>query len=147
MATIYSNSKNPKRARIATIIATIIGIVFIILYVVLSDEDYATILYFCGILLINAGIFLGQYYMNTITLDEEQDTITQGNNKKYPLHISRLKSISYKETKKGRFRGLLIHEEGVGFMELRTSKKNADMIVAQLTGLKPSVEIKRVNYI
>lgn len=147
MAIVFSNSRNPKLARTATIIASIIGVVFIVLYIVLSDKDYAIALYICGLSLVNSVIILGSYYTNTIILDEEQDTITQGNNKKYPLQISRLKSIAYKENKKGRFRALLIHDNGVGYMELRTSKQNADLIVEQLTRIKPSVEIKRVNYI
>lgn len=48
------------------------------------------------------------------TIDEEADTITSSEQKKYPMKIS---------------------------------KKNADLIVAQLTKVNPSIEIKHVNYI
>lgn len=81
------------------------------------------------------------------TIDEEAGTITFSQQKKYPMKISDITTITYKESKKGKFRSLLIHDSGVRFMVVNTSKENADLIVAQLTKANPSIVVKHANYI
>lgn len=89
----------------------------------------------------------GSYFLLKYTIDEEADTITFSEQKKYPMKISNLTTITYKESKKGKFRSLLIHDSGVGFMDIRTSKVNADRITAQLTKANPAIVVNHVNYI
>ncbi|MBO5545682.1 MAG: hypothetical protein J5951_03370, partial [Bacteroidales bacterium] len=60
---------------------------------------------------------------------------------------SGITTVTYNENKKGRFRYLLIHDAGVGFMQIRTSKENADKMTAQILKANPSAEIKHANYI
>lgn len=93
------------------------------------------------------ALFGGSYLLFHLTIDEENDAIIDSRNKKYPLKISRMAKITYKESKKGRFRGLDIHDDGVGFMTVRTSKATADKIVEHLLQLKPTIEVKHANYI
>ena len=50
-------------------------------------------------------------------------------------------------SKKGKFRSLLLHDSGVGFMDIRISKIKADQIVAQLLNANPNIEVKHVNYL
>ena len=65
----------------------------------------------------------------------------------YPLQISQLKSATYKESKKGRFRSLFLHDTGISFMDIHTSRTKADQIVTQLLKLNPEIEIKHANYL
>lgn len=85
--------------------------------------------------------------MRVYEVNEDEDTITDYKNKKYPLHISNLTTATYKESKKGRFRSLFLHDAGTGFMDIRTSKEKADQIVAQLLNANPAIEVKHANYL
>lgn len=147
MKTTYSNTSNPTFVKWSSAIAFIVGIVFFILYI-LIDNVYGVLLYIASLSLIYGIIFIGQYKLLTIEIDDEADTITDSRQKKYPLKISNLTSATYKENKKGtRFRSLFLHDSGIGFMEIRTSKEQADKIVEQLLTLNPGIEIKHANYI
>ena len=84
---------------------------------------------------------LCSYYLFSLTIDEEEDAIIDSRNKKYPLRISRITKVVYKESKKGKFRSLFLHDDGVGFMSVRTSRDNADGIVRQLLEAKPTIEV------
>ena len=44
-------------------------------------------------------------------------------------------------------RRLLIHDSGVGFMQIRTSKENADKITAQILAANPAAEVKHASFI
>ena len=88
-----------------------------------------------------------EYFLFRLIVDDQNDTVVNARNKKYPLKISRLTTITYKESKKGRFRSLLLHDDGVGFMTVKTSKKVADKIVAQLLEINPSIEVKHASYL
>ena len=92
-------------------------------------------------------MFYGGYLHLTVTVDEEADTITDSRQKKYPLKISQIKTATYKESKKGRFRSLFLHDTGVGFMDIRTSRDNAERMVAQILKVNPTVEVTTANYL
>lgn len=150
MRTVYSNTSHPKFVKWSSIVAGILGIICIVLYCILikrTDSDWAVILQCFFFLLTYSALFFGSYYLNQYIVDTEADSLTNGQLKKYPLRISKLKTITYKESKKGRFRSLFIHDDGVGFMDIRTTKRNADLITAQLLESNPSIEIKHANYI
>ena len=91
--------------------------------------------------------FFADYKLATITFDDEADTIIDSRQKNYPLSLSGITTVTYNENKKGRFRYLLIHDAGVGFMQIRTSKENADKMTAQILKANPSAEVKHANYI
>ena len=93
------------------------------------------------------AIMFGIYKLNSYTIDDEEDTITFSQQKKYPLRLSNITKITYYETKKGKFRYLFLHDTGVGFMEIRTSKENADKMTAQILAASPAAEVKHVNYV
>ena len=65
----------------------------------------------------------------------------------YTLRISNLTSATYKESKKGKYRSLFLHDAGTGFMDIRTSKEKANQIVTQLLSANPAIEVKHANYI
>ena len=92
-------------------------------------------------------VFFADYKLATITFDDEADTIIDSRQKNYPLSLSGITTVTYNENKKGRFRYLLIHDAGVGFMQIRTSKENADKMTAQILKANPSAEVKHANYI
>ena len=150
MRTVYSNTNHPKFVKWSSILAVVLGVICIVLYLILidrTDSDYTIILQCFFYLLTYSALIFGSYYLNQYIVDTEADTLTNGQQKKYPLRISKLKSITYKENKKGKFRSLFIHDDGVGFMDIRTTKKNADLITAQLLEANPAVEIKHATYI
>ena len=150
MKTVYSNTNHPKFVKWSSILAVILGFVCIALYFILScrtDSDCTAILQCFFFLLTYSALIFGPYYLNQYIVETDADTLTNGQQKKYPLRISKLKTITYKENKKGKFRSLFVHDDGVGFMDIRTTKQNADLITAQLLEANPSIEIKHANYI
>lgn len=148
MRTVYSNTRYPKFVKWSVIAAVIISVACFVLYIVFDDNERARTIFHIGwFFFFYAPVFWGSYLLSRYTIDEESDTITFSEHKKYPLKISNLTSITYKESKKGKFRSLLIHDSGVGFMDIRTSKENADRITAQLTKANPSIKVDHVNYI
>ena len=149
MKTVYSNTSNPKLIKWSSIAAVVIGIVCFALYIFeISQNDRVLLfLYIAAFTLLYGALFYGQYKLLTLTIDEEADTITDSRQKKYPLRISQIKTATYKESKKGRFRSLFLHDTGVGFMDIRTSKENADKIVAQILKVNPGVVVEHANYL
>lgn len=149
MKTVYSNTSNPKLIKWSSIAAVIIGIVCFALYIIeISQNDRVLLfLYIAAFTLLYGALFYGQYKLLTLTIDEEADTITDSRQKKYPLRISKIKTATYKENKKGRFRSLFLHDTGVGFMDIRTSKENADKIVEQILKVNPGVVVDHADYL
>ena len=149
MKTVYSNTSNPKLIKWSSIVAVVIGIICFAFYLFeISQNDRVLLfLYIAAFTLLYGALFYGQYKLLTLTIDEEADTITDSRQKKYPLKISQIKTATYKESKKGRFRSLFLHDTGVGFMDIRTSKDNADKIVAQILKANPGVVVEHANYL
>ena len=148
MKTTYSNTRHPSFCKWSSIVAGIVGIALMIVYCIgVAGDNWNVILYIIGFSLSYFAMFFSQYKLLNITVDEENDTVTNSGQKKYPLHISRLKTITYKESKKGKFRSIFLHDDGVGFMDMRLSKANADRMAEQLLKANPSIEVKHANYL
>ena len=144
MKTVYKNTSRPKLIKWLCIGIGILGIVSLVLYIILSQERYMFSLF--TNLVLWSWLF-AEYKLSTITIDDEADTIVDSRQKKYPLRLSGITTVTYNENKKGKFRYLLIHDAGVGFMQIRTTKENADRMTAQILKANPSAEIKHANYI
>lgn len=149
MKTVYANTSRPKLVLWSSVIAFIVGLACILLYLfeVSKNEGVLIFLYLAGFCLFYGALVYGQYKLLSITIDEEADTITDNRIKKYPLKISQLKYAAYKESKKGRFRSLFLHDTGNGFMDLRTNRATAEKMVAQILKVNPNVEIRTENFI
>ena len=148
MKTVYANSNRPELVKWSSIIAFIVGLVFILLYLfqAFDQEILEVILYIAGFTLFYGALVYGQYKLLSITIDEEADTITDSRIKKYPLKISQIQYVAYKESKKGRFRSLFLHDTGTGFMDIRTNRATAEKMVAQILNVNPNVEIRTENF-
>jgi len=149
MKTVYSNTSHPKFIKWSSIVAAVIGLTGIGLYLfqAIKNDILLSILYISSFSLVYAAVLYGEYKLLTLTIDEEADTITDSRLKKYPLKISQIKTATYKESRKGKFRSLFLHDTGVGFMDIRTSRENADRIVAQIRKVNPAVEVVTANYL
>ena len=146
MKTVYSNTAHPALVKWSIGISIALGIFLYVLYISLDDK-YKLLLYIAAFSFLYGGMFIGFYKLRVYEVNEEEDTITDYNKKKYPLRISNLTTATYKESKKGRYRSLFLHDAGTGFMDIRTSKEKADKIVAQLLSVNPAIEVKHVNYL
>ena len=144
MKTVYRNTERPELIKWLCIGFGVLGIVSLVLYIILTQESYLFSLF--TNLVLWAWLF-AEYKLATITFDEEADTITDSRQKNYPLRLSGIVTVTYNENKKGKFRYLLIHEAGVGCMQIRTTKENADRMTAQIRKANPSAEVKHCNYI
>lgn len=132
----------------SVIAGVLLAVACFVLYVIFDEESWARSFFHIGwFVFFYSSLMGGSYLLLKYTIDEEEDTIIFSERKKYPMKISNLTTITYKESKKGKFRSLLIHDSGVGFMDIRTSKDNADLIVAQLTKANPSIVVKHASYI
>lgn len=149
MKTVYSNTSHPKLIKWSAVAAVVIGIICFGLYIseIYEGEGVRLFLYIMAFSLIYGAIFFGGYLLLTVTIDEEADTITDSRQKKYPLKMSQIKTATYKESRKGKFRSLFLHDTGVGFMDIQTSRENADRIVAQIRKANPAVEVSHANYL
>ena len=146
MKTIYANTTHPTLMKWSCVMAFVVGLALFILYMTL-EGDYKYLLYLTGFCLMYAAMFSAQYFLRWYEVDPEKDTITDSQNKKYPLYISNLTTATYKESKKGKYRSLFLHDAGVGFMDIRVSKEKADQMVEQLLKANPAIEVKHVNYL
>ena len=149
MKTVYSTTSKPKFIKWSSIVAAVIGIICFAIYIfeISQNDRFLLFLYIAAFTLLYGALFYGQYKLLTLTIDEEADTITNSQQKKYPLRLSDITSVIYKENRKGRFRHLFIHDSGTGFMEIRTSKENADRMVAQILKVNPGVVVEHANYL
>lgn len=95
--------------------------------------------------LIYVFLMTADYLLRKVTVDDEADTLVTNANKKYPMRISNISYIKYKTNKKGKFKSLFIHDNGVKFLDIRTKKVNADAIVAQLLEDNPSIDLQYVT--
>lgn len=144
MKTVYRNTTRPKLVKRLCIGFGALAVVSLVLYCIFSRESYMFSL-FTNLILWSA--LYAEYKLTTITFDDEADTITDSRQKKYPLRLSGITTITFNENKKGRFRYLLIHDAGVGFMQIRTSRENAERMAAQILQANPAAEVKHANYI
>lgn len=149
MKTVYANTSRPKLVLWSSIVAFIVGLACMLLYLLeaFGQEVLESLLYTAGFTLLYGALIYGQYKLLSITIDEEADTITDSRIKKYPLKISQLQYAAYKESKKGRFRSLFLHDTGTGFMDIRTNRATAEKMVAQILKVNPNVEIRTENFL
>ncbi len=143
MKTVYSNTQHPELVKWGCIGVGVLGVVSLVLFIILPQESY---LFSTFTNLVLFSWLFAEQKLATITFDEEADTIIDSRQKKYPLRLSGITTVTYNENKKGKLRYLLIHDAGVGFMQIRTSKDNADRMIAQILKANPSAEIKHANY-
>ena len=144
MKTVYANTAHPKLILWSCVVVGLLGLASLVLYFILSEGSYLFSAFYS---LIYFAVFFGQYKLSSYTFDDEADTITYSQLKKYPLRMSDITTVIYKESKRGRFRKLFIHDSGTGFMEILTSKANADRMTAQIKKANPAVEVKHAHYI
>lgn len=146
MRTVYSNTRHPKLVKWSVVAAVIISFTCLVLYFVVDGDNWVRYIFHYGcVLFLFTPVYLVSYLLSRYIIDEEADTLTFSGNKKYPMKISNMSTISYKESKKGRFRSLQIHDNGVSFMDIRTTKENADRIASQLTKANTSIVVNHVN--
>ena len=149
MKTVYSNTSRPQFVKWSSVVALVLGFLFLFIYLfrIVGNDTVDLFLYIASFSLIYGALFYGQYKLLTITVDEEADTIMDSRQKEYPLKISQIKTATFKESRKGRFRSLFLHDTGVGFMDIRTSRETAERLVAQILKVNPAVEVNTANYI
>ena len=101
MKTVYANTSRPKLVLWSSVVAFIVGLICILLYLfeAFNSDVLLSLLYAAGFFLLYGAFFYGQYKLLSITIDEEADTITDSRIKKYPLKISQLQYVAYKESK------------------------------------------------
>lgn len=142
----YSNSRNPKAMKWIMWSSLIIGFTFYIIAFA-SEKDFWNILGMSLYLIFYCLFFWLIRKSEYCILDEEAGVVFTGETKKYPMKIDSIRSITYKESKKGKFRSLFIHDTGVGFFSIRTSRKTADAIVEKLISLNPGITVTHSNYL
>lgn len=143
---VYSNTQRPGLVKALTIAGGVIGIGLIVLYFIIKSSD--SCLFLIGWWVLYVGLVTCEYKFRKVVVDDEEGVIfTNGQSKNYPIKIAEITYIAFKESKKGKFRALFIHDIGVKFMEIRTSKANADAIADQLLKANPAIEVRHNHFI
>lgn len=101
----YSNSRNPKAMKWIMWSSLIIGFTFYIVAFA-SEKDFWNILGMSLYLIFYCLFFWLIRKSEYCTLDEEAGVVFTGETKKYPMKIDSIRSITYKESKKGKFRSV-----------------------------------------
>ncbi len=142
----YSNSANPKAMSWLAGGALVLAFGLYILFMS-RTSDFWDVFSICAYIVFYG---LGFWFIAKsawLTVDEDAGTVFTNATKKYPMPVASIRTITYKESKKGRFRCLFVHDNNVGFFEYRTSRRKADEIVSHLTSLNPDIEVKHANYL
>ena len=146
MKTVYRNTRHPRLVKWSTTVAGVLAVVFFLLYCLKFGETGYFLLYFASFLCFYTIIFLFNYLLHSYTVDAEADTLTDNLDRKNTLRLSNIKTATVKETRKGKFRSLFVHDYGVGFMDIRTSQANAERIIAQIREANPELEVKHATF-
>lgn len=144
MKTVYRNTDRPALIKWLCIGIGVAGILGYVLYASFTG-DWG--MFFACYVFIYSAILFAQSKLCTYTFDDEEDTIVCSRQKKYLLRLSDITTVTYNETKKGRLRFLFIHDSGVGFMQIRTTRENADRMAAQILAANPAAEVRHANFI
>ena len=126
--------------------SVILAIAFYFTGMLVDNDVWSAILISLYIILYALAFYILRL-VEFCTIDEENGVVFSSENKKHPMRIDSIKTIMYKESKKGRFRSLFIHDNNIGFFNIRTTKKKADEIVARLTAINPAIEVTHANYL
>ena len=145
MKSVYSNTTNPTRVKWLAGIFICLCLAIMVLYFFID---------FDGINLFSLGLnsafwiyFFLYNCLNKIIVDEDEMILYDTNSKKYPIKIQNISYITFKESKKGKYRSLFVHDNDVHYLDLHTSKKNALTIADQLLKLNPAIEVRHQNYL
>ena len=146
MKTVYRNTRHPRLIKWSATVAGVLAVVFFLLYCLKFGETGYLLLYIASFLCFYSVLFLFSYQLLSYTVDPEDDSLTDNLNKKNRLRLSNIRTATVKETRKGKFRSLFVHDYGVGFMDIRTSQANAERIIAQIREANPELEVKHTTY-
>ena len=146
MKTVYRNTRHPRLIKWSATVAGVLAVVFFLLYCLKVGETGYLLLYIASFLCFYSVLFLFSYQLLSYTVDPEDDSLTDNLNKKNRLRLSNIRTATVKETRKGKFRSLFVHDYGVGFMDIRTSQANAERIIAQIREANPELEVKHTTY-
>lgn len=148
MKTTYANSDKPK---LMTILATVCFVLCMAAYFFyFAKNDVAPWLsycfLFCYILMLAGGCL---FYAKNIkcTIDDEEGTFVCAENKKHPMKIENIDTITFCQTKKGRLKYLNIHEKGVQFVDIALRRRPAERMTEHLLRLNPDITIKTSNFV
>ena len=143
----YSNSRNPKLILSLTIGAFVLFYGLYILGITINSESgwtlAAQIAYTVAMCFFYWAIWKSQYCI----IDDEERIIFSGENKKYPIEIDKISHIIMNESKKGKFRFILVHDTGVKFIKVQTRRSNAEKIKSKILEMNPSVEVRVTHYL
>ena len=148
MKTVFANTEHPKRVKWLTAVVCVAGLALFVAFLVFWQDvvDLSWVFPVCWSLFY-FGFLFREYKLRSYVIDDEADTLTDSQQKKYPLKLSELATLTYKENKKGKFRSLIVHDSGIGFIDVRTSRDNADRMVARIREINPAVEVRHANYL
>ena len=90
----------------------------------------------------NICFFITLKHYQFIVVDEEHGTVINGANK-YSMNISDIRYVSYKTTKKGKYRSLLVYGDGDKLLESGLNERQAVSFVTHVKLLNPDIEIRQ----
>lgn len=143
----YSNSRNPKLVLRLTIGVILLCLGLFLIGTAIDSESgwtlAAQIAYTLAMCFYSWGVWKSQYCI----IDDEKRIIFNGDNRKYPIEIDKISHIIMNESKKGKFRFILVHDTGVKFIKVPTRRSNAEKIKSKILELNPSVEVRITHYL
>jgi len=141
MRIVYANARNVRMVKWMIPVCVIIGILLFILHGLLDSGWIGYPLMVLSFFCIYSALFFGPYFLRHWTIDEESDNLTASYRTGSPIKISNIATVKYKVSRRGRYQSIFIQDIGAGFMEIKTSRKNADAIVRHIVRLNPEVKV------
>lgn len=142
MTTTYTNTRRPVLVRWLVYVSVTLCILCLSLWFIY--HEMFSIMFFPFYILLYFSGMMGDCKLHTLTVDEEDGIIYYGNlfyrhdKKRNPMRIADIATIRCKRSWIGYYR-IVIHDHGVRFSDIYTTKHNAVHIRRHIKSLNPEV--------
>ena len=146
MRTEYYNTQRPALVKWSLYIGISFCLAAIVLTIVMRERWSSFFLYNLGFMTLIPLSIMASYKLGKVIIDDDEGIIFEQRKKEYPIKIADISYVSFRVNGKGKYRAYFIHDNGVRFMDIRTSEKNAHAITEHLLRLNPTIEVRQTKF-
>ena len=145
MKTVYHSTPNNRTRWLFALILLAVSVALVVVFILnIPHVDEKPGPLYGLLVLAVVSYWLGYFLvrrLNTCTVDDGKRTVLFSENRKHPVRIDNIESITYCMTKRGRLKYLSIYERGVQYVDVILDREHADHIVEHLRQLNPAIKL------